>query len=405
MKKWWICCVVLCLLPFLVQAEETPCWPEPQLLQPHESWNKTRFVYPHPEEFTPETGKVSFAGKVWCYGYVTVASPWEDSPDTLSLLIRYEKDSGGEHIAWITNVRPEEIAGQGLMELQLAEGDVLDLSGMPVTDDPYGKQTTLGTMIGPGYAVAYLDDLWACVSGECEIKGRNDAWPVLAFAKSTELTARKNADLDLPHRDALKLVAATPLNLPEKAADILNVYELPDGTFLIAYHCEGSSKLWLRVIDWEGKKLFGKSVPEGAGRRITVTEDGFLCDCFDDAGKDSGTRYTYRCRSRKLSSGKIAAGEDMADSAASAELPLHIAVPEGCIARPFASGEDGGVYLALNTGAAGFLCLSAADGTLYHLADMGQEVAWVSRVGDYGIFYSIVREMGEYTLFCWEISE
>ncbi len=243
MKRLLACLLLLCLLTPLAWAEDVPVWPEVRLLWPHADWGKTRYVYPHPEEFTPETGKVGFAGDVWCYGYVAVPSLWKGWPDTWSLLVRYEKDNGGERIAWLTGIKPDEVAGQDLPELTMAEGEVIDLSGMAVTDDPCGKQTTLGTMTGAGGVVAYLDDGWAVVSGLCELANGKGEWPVLAFAARSEVDAYRRADLYLPHLDAIDLVSATPLNLPEDASDIWGVHELPDGTFLIAYRCEGSSRL------------------------------------------------------------------------------------------------------------------------------------------------------------------
>ncbi len=145
-------------------------------------------------------------------------------------------------------------------------------------------------------------------------------------------------------------------------------------------------------------------MPEGHASRIAVTEDGFICDCFDDEGLSSGKRYTYRCQGRKLTAGKIT-GDETAPAPENTDAPLGLPIPEGCTARAFGELPDGTILLALNTGASGLLCAVTADGTLHHLADMGQQVEWVSGVGSYGVFYTIDREAGAYRLCSWIIPE
>ncbi len=96
------------------------------------------------------------------------------------------------------------------------------------------------------------------------------------------------------------LTAEFAVTLPEDAVSVgMNVYPLSDGTFLIAYHCVGSDRLWMRVISETGEKLFAKSVPEMNLAQITLTGEGFLCETFEDSEICSGKRYTYTCKGRK----------------------------------------------------------------------------------------------------------
>ncbi len=80
-------------------------------------------------------------------------------------------------------------------------------------------------------------------------------------------------------------------------------------------------------------------------------------------------------------------------------------IPEACEVIPFGEREDGALCLAVSTGASGILRAAFPDGSLYHLADAGQEILWVGGIGSHGVFHVICREMDNSELMGFSVNE
>ena len=259
--------------------------------------NMTFTVYTGPgkEYYIANDGKakVSTNAVISCYGRV----------DEEWLLILYEVGGGRQRIGYIHPIEQLGYTPQ-CRRLTLAEAPI-QMKKVYITDDPYGRGEVIGNLAGNITVLAQtFTGNWVYVEGPLE----NGQW-ARGFVKETELS-RAELSLDLPRKQSEREYLTRPdqyeLNLPKDAlAEGMSVYPLADGSYLIAYHCAGSDRLWMRVISDTGKKLFAKSVPELYLSQITLTDTGFICQTFDNSEIDSGMRYTYTCKGKKWTSRKV----------------------------------------------------------------------------------------------------
>ncbi len=238
--------------------------------------------------------KVSTNDVIHCYGRV----------DDEWLMVSYEIGEGKSRIGYISMAEYPQympdcrVLDFGHMQLQINHAFI--------TDDPYGTEQVIGTFHEKLTVLAWTSTgNWAYVEGTLS----EYSAPARGFIQRRNLSL-DHLVFDLPQRanvhDHVALEVRYELNLPDDAmADGMNVYPLADGSYLIAYRCEGSDKLWMRVVSSTGKKLFAKSVPELYLSQITLTETGFICQTFDNPEADSGMQYTYTCKGHKWASRKV----------------------------------------------------------------------------------------------------
>lgn len=267
--------------------------------------------------------KVSTNGSIQCYGRIG---------DTGWMLIRYEVSSSQVRVGCIDlNEYPD--IWQRKREVELAEDTCLLPSAVKITDDPYRSCKTFGTVSGMVTLLAWRGTNWAYVEGILDDTGEM----VRGFIPRTSLDSAMTLPgvVMSPYAgERFNVTAEYDLNLPDDTlADGMNVYPLADGSYLIAYHCQNSSKLWMRVISEKGKKVWAKSVEELYLSQITVTETGFICQTFDNSECDSGMRYTYTCKGNKWKSEKVTWINEpdryYADNTASFTLLRHTFVEGG----------------------------------------------------------------------------
>lgn len=295
MKRLMLCCVLLLafLLPGIAPAEEIPELDGAFMLTDLPR-NETYAVHAGPGDGyhigAGGKAKVSTNGDIWCYGMTE--DGW--------LLVEYQIDEDRGRFGCI-------YVGQerSYPSLQLANRRLTLDRAIAVTDDPDGTRSALGMMQGEVTLLAYHGD-WAYVEGTLSEWGDE---PARGFIKRSTLgNALRMADMPLwqGSGQSYSLAGVYQLGLPAEAlSEGMQVYPLQDGTFLIAYHCAGSDRLWLRVISKTGEKLWAKSIPELYLSQITVTETGFVCETFDNSEIDSGVRYTFTSRGKKWTSRKI----------------------------------------------------------------------------------------------------
>lgn len=234
--------------------------------------------------------KVSSNGEIWCYG--TAGDSW--------LMVEYETNSGSRRIGYIR----QELEW-GMVSLDFGTQSLWLDAETSITDDPHAKSKPLGTVRGAVDLLA-IHGKWAYVEGVLTGTANQKVRGFVRRSDLPELTESLDLPVSPDAGDRFRLMNQYALNLPEDAlAEGMAVYPLADGTLLIAYRCEGSDKLWMRVISEKGKKLWAKSVPEKYYDQITLTESGFICETFDNSECDSGMRYTYTCKGRKWSSKKV----------------------------------------------------------------------------------------------------
>lgn len=232
-------------------------------------------------------------GQVWCYGYT--ADGW---------LMVVSKDSAGvRHTGYVYAPEATEAETGEFPLLTFGDKQVSLKENTPLRDRQ-GTEQVIASVSGQATLLMYFPEDYAYIEAMADGSGKK----ARGFIKRSDIDG--SAAFDIPEHpgaaDYLILANEYPLSLPADAqAEAMNVYPLSDGTFLIAYHCEGSDKLWMRVISDKGKKLFAKSVPELYLSQITLTDGGFICETFDDSEICSGTRYTYICKGYKWKSTKI----------------------------------------------------------------------------------------------------
>lgn len=238
--------------------------------------------------------KVSTNDVIHCYGRV----------DDEWLMVSYEIGEGKSRIGYISMAEyPQYMPDCQVLDFADVQ---LQINHAFVTDDPYGTEQVIGTFHEKLTVLAWTSTgNWAYVEGKLS----EYSAPARGFIQKRKLNLDQ-LTFDLPQRanvhDHIALEERYELNLPDDAmADGMNVYPLADGSYLIAYRCEGSDKLWMRVVSSTGRKLFAKSVPELYLSQITLTDSGFICETFDDSEICSGTRYTYICKGNKWKSAKI----------------------------------------------------------------------------------------------------
>ena len=242
--------------------------------------------------------KVSSNEGIYCFGRVE-GTDW--------LLIHYFISEGKSRVGYI---RIDPVAYQETLadvDTLYFRNEIFTLRAKAeLTDDPNLSRRTIGTVSGEVtlLAVKYSGD-WAYVEGTLDKNGE----PVRGFIDISALDGAGPLP-DIPVSpvagERFTVTAEYALNLPDDAlADGMNIYPLADGSYLIAYHCQGSSKLWMRVVSEKGKKVWAKSVEELYLSQITVTETGFICQTFDNSECDSGMRYTYTCKGNKWKSEKV----------------------------------------------------------------------------------------------------
>ena len=321
MKRFLLLMAVLLLaLPAL--AEEVPTLPGQFVLDDlPKGLTFTVYTGPGREYHVAAKGraKVSTGGPIQCYGFVD-GSSWA--------MVRYEVGALQVRVGYIDLADyPQEWRGR--RPLTFAEEAFVLPGEVEITDDPYRDGPALGKIGGPVtlLALAWRGTDWAYVEGV--LSGGNGE-PVRGFIPRTALDGAALSDMPLsPYAGArFQLEESYALNLPDDArADRMQVYPLSDGTCLVAYRCQGSDKLWMRVISETGRKLWAKSVDERYLSQITLTETGFICETFDNSECDSGMRYTYTCEGRKWASKKVAWINDpdraYADNTASFTLLRH----------------------------------------------------------------------------------
>lgn len=261
------------------------------------SRTKTYTLYSGPgEDYFVAEGEVASIshqyGQVWCYG--RGGDGW--------LMVTREDGDGQYHIGWIHAPEASEAAAEFPL-LAFADRRVTMESGTPILDE-FRNGQPIGTVSGEATLLMYFPDDFAYIEATEDGSGKK----VRGFIRRSDIDG--NAAFNIPvypgAEEYLTLAKTYALTLPDDAlAEGMNVYPLADGTFLIAYHCQDSDRLWMRVISAEGKKLFAKSVPELYLSQITLTKGGFICETFDDSEICSGTRYTYSCKGRSMKSAKI----------------------------------------------------------------------------------------------------
>lgn len=246
---------------------------------------------PGEEYHVPAGGKakVSTNDEIWCYG--TTEDGW--------LLVDYQIGEGRSRIGYIN------IGERRWYPLLNFAGRQLTLTGhLSVTDDPDHSGQVIGTMYGTVTLLAYRDE-WAYVEGTLSEWG--DA-PARGFVRRSQLSNAMELSMPIWQGGGMSYTLADTyrLTLPEDAlAEGMQVHPLQDGTFLIAYRCAGSDRLWLRVVSGTGEKLWAKSIPSLYLSQITVTKTGFRCETFDNSEMDSGVRYTFTSKGRKWTSEKV----------------------------------------------------------------------------------------------------
>lgn len=242
--------------------------------------------------------KVSTGGLILCYGRIA-GTNW--------LLVRYSISSDQARIGCIYAYDQLDFHSS-LRELNFAAIPYVLPEPVTITDDP-GSQKSLGTVSGRITLLAreyYAGELkWAYIEGTLDKTGE----PVRGFIPLTRLNgAAPLPDMSVsPYAgDRFSVKAEYELNLPDDAlTEGMEVYPLADGTYLIAYRCQSSDRLWMRVISEKGKKLWAKSVPRLYISQITLTDSGFICETFDNPEIDSGMCYTYTCKGKKWTSKKV----------------------------------------------------------------------------------------------------
>lgn len=293
-----LCCLMICLLlaaPAL--AEDIPTLPGSFVLSGlPKGLLFTVYTGPGKTYYVANAGKakVSTNDTILCYGRV----------DDEWLMISYEIGEGKSRIGYI-NLEEYPQYMPDCPVLDFAEMQ-LQTNHAFITDDPYGTEQLIGTFHENITVLAWTSTgNWAYVEGLLSEYSK----PARGFIQKRKLNLSQMT-ADLPQRanvlDHVSLEKRCDLNLPDDAlADGMAVYPLTDGSYLIAYHCEGSDKLWMRVISSTGRKLFAKSVPELYLSQITLTATGFICQTFDNPEVDSGMRYTYTCKGHKWASKKV----------------------------------------------------------------------------------------------------
>ena len=293
-----LCCLMICLLLMtsaLAEAE-IPTLPEPFVLSGlPKGMTFTVCTGPGENYYVANAGKakVSTNDVIRCYGRV----------DDKWLMVSYEIGGGQERIGYISLEEYPQYMPD-CRTLDFAE-EQIQTKTVYITDDPFGRGNVIGHVAGNVTVLARtLTGGWLYVEGTLVTgewaRGFTQPSSLESSAIASELPQRANAfNYATPkHKDFL--------SLPDDAlAEGMEVYPLADGTFLIAYRCEGSDRLWMRVISDTGKKLFAKSVPRLYFSQITLTDTGFICETFDNSEIDSGVRYTYTCKGRKWTSRKI----------------------------------------------------------------------------------------------------
>ncbi|MBE5796429.1 MAG: hypothetical protein E7327_03520 [Clostridiales bacterium] len=289
--------VALLLLAVPALAEETPVLPGQFPLKglPEDTTFEVRTgpgeAYHHAAK---GRAKVSTNGDIQCYGRLG---------DTGWVLIRYEVSKNQVRVGCI-DLRAYPQVWQGCRELSLGAEEYLLAGRAEITDDPYRDGAPVGRVSGRVTLLALRGLDWAYVDGVLD--GTEER--VRGFIRRSALNgAGVPPQLPAsPHAGEFTLDGSCALHLPEDARpDGMAVYPLPDGTYLIAYNCTGSDRLWLRVISETGKKLWAKSVPDGYYGQIALTAEGFVCQTFDNSECDSGMQYTYTCRGRKWTAKKV----------------------------------------------------------------------------------------------------
>lgn len=298
-----LCCLMICLLlaaPAL--AEEIPTLARAASSIWLGSKTKTYTLYSGPgEEYFVAEGAVDSVshsnGQVWCYG--RAGDGW--------LMVSYKDGNGQPRVGWVYAPEAAE-AAEKFPHLAFGDRPVTVKSGTFILDE-FRDGRPIGTASGAATVLMYFPNDWVYVETTEAGSGKK----ARGFIKRSDIDG--SAAFDIPEypgtMDYLVLTNEYTLSLPADAqAENMNVYPLSDGTLLIAYHCEGSNKLWMRVISDKGRKLFAKSVPELYLNQITLTEGGFICETFDDSEICSGMRYTYTCKGNKWKSAKIRYVED-----------------------------------------------------------------------------------------------
>lgn len=231
-------------------------------------------------------------GQVWCYG--RAGDGW--------LMVTREDRDGRYHIGYVHAPEASEAAAAFPL-LSFAARQVMVKADTPILDE-YRERQPIGTVSGQAVLLMYFPNDMAYIEATEDGSGLR----VRGFIRRSDIDG--SAAFNMPEypgaADYLSLADEYALSLPADArAEGMNVYPLTDGTLLIAYRCEGSDRLWMRVISRTGRKLFAKSVPELYLIQITLTDSGFICDTFDNSEIDSGVRYTYTCKGYKWKSAKI----------------------------------------------------------------------------------------------------
>lgn len=261
------------------------------------SREKTYTLYSGPGEdyfvAEGETDSVSHQyGQVWCYG--RTGDGW--------LMVTREDIGGRYHIGYVYAPEASEAAAEFPL-LDFASRRVMVKEATSILDE-FREAQPIGTVSGQATLLMYFPNDIAYIEATEDGSGQK----VRGFIRRSDIDG--SAAFDIPEypgaADYLSLAGEYTLSLPADAqAEHMDVYPLDDGTLLIAYHCEGSDRLWMRVISQKGRKLFAKSVPELYLSQITLTKTGFICDTFDNSEIDSGTRYTYTCKGNRWKSTKI----------------------------------------------------------------------------------------------------
>lgn len=295
-----LCLLLICLLfavPAVAEAEEIPTLPEPFVLTGLPA--DTRFtVYTGPGKvyYVANAGKakVSTNEPILCYGRV----------DDEWLMISYETNDENSRIGYISLAAYPELM-PACQTLDCADLRI-SVNHAFITDDPFGGGQVFGTLAGDITVLA-----WTATGNWAYIEGRLTEYsaPARGFVQGRKLNLDQVA-LDMPERanvlSHVRFQERRELNMPEDALfDGMAVYPLVDGSYLIAYHCQGSDKLWMRVVSSTGRKLFAKSVPELYLSQITLTDTGFICQTFDNPEIDSGMQYTYTCKGSKWTGKKV----------------------------------------------------------------------------------------------------
>lgn len=242
--------------------------------------------------------KVSTNEAIQCYGRVE-GTNW--------LMIRYFIDQGKSRVGYIcVNSVAYAETFEGVETLHF-QNELYSLKGrVEITDDPYLTRRTIGTASGVVTLLAVKSGGdWAYIEGHLDGSGE----PVRGFIRRTALNgAAPLPDMALSSfaGDRFEMEKSTALKLADGAqAEDMALYPLADGSWLISYRCGDDGRLYLRVISEEGRKLWAKSLDRRYLHQITLTEDGFICETFDNSECDSGMRYTYTCKGRKWTGKKV----------------------------------------------------------------------------------------------------